>query len=379
VINKKRLVSLLQKLIRINSENPPGNEVQIADFVSDHLKTLGLDVKVYTFKKNRPNVVATFRGRTRSFARQESILLSPHYDTVPAGRGWKLNPFGGKIHQGRIYGRGTSDDKGNLACSMEALQSLVEDRHVLRKDVILAATADEETGSHAGIIPLLDKKILRPKVALILDSDDFNTIVAQKGLIHFRVKIIGKKAHGAYNWRGINAIENAACVINELKTHQFRFRKHDFLRPPTMNIGTIQGGDKVNIVADHCEFSVDIRYLPGMDPQGILREVKNVIQKYTRKYSLEIDDIQYPYEISRNHPLVETYVHSAKKLGVTAHLKGSEGATVISFFKKKNIPAMATGYGASHTAHSTDEYAKVETLYQGAKVLEQFLRDYDSI
>ena len=378
MINKKRLTILLQKLVRINSENPPGNEVKIAEFIKKDMQSLGLPVRVVTFKAGRPNIIATLKGRGKNTAK-ESILLSPHIDTVPAGSGWKFDPFGGEIHKGRMYGRGTTDDKGNLACCMEVLRSLVEDKTALQKDVVFAATADEETGSHLGIVPLLKKNILRTKTALIMDSDEFQTIIAQKGLIHFRIQIFGKKAHGAYNWLGVNAIEQAARVINHLKAYKFSYRRHALLRPPTVNIGTTRGGNKVNMVADFCEFSIDIRYLPGMNPKHILKEVKKMVERETKRYKIIIDDLQYPYEIDKNHPLVTTYAATCRKMGFKAKLTGSEGATVISFFKKQGIPAIATGYCACGTAHITDEYVVLEDLYNGSRVLEQFLKEYDTL
>src|SRR3989338_2669071 len=191
------------------------------------------------------------------------------------------------------------------------------------------------------------------------------------------MKIFGKKAHGAYNWRGINAIENAARVINRLKAHKFKYKKHVLLRPPTLNIGCIKGGDKVNIVADYCEVSVDTRFLPGTNPKEILGIFKKILGQETKKFTIAIDDLQYPYEIKESHPIVQTYVKSAKKLGVTAPLTGSEGATVITFFKKKGIPAFATGYVTHNTAHITDEYVEIKTLYKGTRILEQYLKDYD--
>ena len=250
----------------------------VADFVARDLKSIGLDIKIYSFAKNRPNVVATLKGTwPRAKAAREALLITPHYDTVPFGKGWKFDPLGGAIHKGRIYGRGASDDKGNCAVGMEALHSLVEDGVRLQRDIVFAATADEETGSKLGVIPLLKKGILRPKAALIIDSEEFDVIIAQKGLFHCRVQIFGKKAHGAYNWLGVNAIEIAARVINRLKKHQFKYKKHPLLVPPTKNIGTIRGGDKVNMVADFCEFALDIRFMPGMKAEGVLKEIKNMI------------------------------------------------------------------------------------------------------
>jgi acetylornithine deacetylase/succinyl-diaminopimelate desuccinylase family protein len=380
MINKRRLIKLTQKVVQFDSQNPPGNELELGRFIEKDMRSLGLEVRIYSFEKGRPNIVAALKGSgSRKEAAKNAILLTPHFDTVPFGSGWQFPPLSGRIHKGRIYGRGTTDDKGNLACAMELMRSLVEDGTRFKSDIIMAATVDEETGSHCGIIPLLEKNIFRPKVALILDSDEFDTIVAQKGLLHSRIQIFGKKAHGAYNWRGVNAIELAAKVIEKLKRHQFKYKKHKLLHTPTMNIGTITGGDKVNMVADFCEFSLDTRFMPGMDARKVLAQIKSVVRSVTPKFKVIIDDLQAPYEIDARHPFVSAYVDAAKELGIKAHIKGSEGATVITFFQKKNIPAFATGFGSRGTAHTTDEYVKIDNLYHGCRVLERFLRNYDTI
>ncbi len=379
MIHRQRLIQLAQRLLRFDSVNPPGNELAVALYIEKEMRALDLDVKTYSFAKNRPNVIATLKGTLpRRAASSKSLLITPHIDTVPFGSGWKFDPIGGTIHRGRIYGRGASDDKGNAAVGMEVMRSLVEDGIRLKYDVIFAATVDEETGSHFGIRPLLDKRILRPYVALITDSEAFDCIVAQKGLFHCRVQIFGKKAHGAYNWRGVNAIEIASRVIGRLKKHQFKFKKHALLVPPTKNIGTIRGGDKVNMVADFCEFSLDIRFMPGMTAQEVLKEVKKIIALETGRFKVIVDDQQKPYQIDPSHPLVRTYVNVCQKMGIKAALKGSQGATVITFFQAYGIPAFSTGWGAHGVIHANDEYAKIDTLYRGARVLEAYLKEYDN-
>lgn len=375
MISKPRLIKLTQKVLRFNSENPPGNELALSRFIERDMRSLGLEVKVVTFAKERPNIIATLKGTSKASAKN-ALLLTPHIDTVPAGIGWSMDPFGGQIKNGRIYGRGATDDKGNLACAMEVMRSLAEDGVRLSHDVVLAATVDEETGSKQGIVPLLSKGILKPKAALILDSDEFSTIIAQKGLMHARVQVFGKKAHGAYKWYGVNAIEAATGIIEELKNFKFIYRPHTLLRPPTINIGTIKGGDKVNMVADFCEFSFDLRFLPGMDPQKLLVTIKALVRKHAKRFKIIIDDLQFPYEINKQHPLVSTYVNACRAFKCPVELKGSQGATVITFFQKKKIPAIATGYGSRKTAHATDEYAHVEKLYKGAKVLERFVKEW---
>ncbi len=383
MVNKKRLIKLTQELIQINSENPPGDEFKIAVFVKNYLDKLGLKTKVYEFNKKRSNVVALLEGRDK----KHSLLITPHLDTVPAGESWHFNPFQGKIHHGRIYGLGATDCKGNLASSLEAINSIVEDGVVLDYNLIFAATADEENGSDLGLVPLLEKGILKPDAAVVLDSDDFHIIITQKGLIHLKVKIQGKKAHGAYPWQGINAIDIAIDVLKELKAHKFIYAKNKYLKPPTLNIGTIKGGDKVNVVSDWCEFELDVRFLPGMSEGAILKYIQSIIQKHTRKFSrqsgiplkagkIEVEGIQRPYWINQNQPLVKYLTAVAKKLKIQPRIKGSEGATTITFFQEKDIPAIATGFGASGCAHIADEYVKINNLYKGAMVLEEFIKTY---
>ena len=309
--------------------------------------------------------------------RLSMMSITPHLDTVPAGQGWRFAPFAAKLHQGRIYGRGATDCKGNLAVAIEVLKSLREESFPLNNDVVFLASADEEAGSAQGLVPFLEKNILAPNAALILDSDEFNIITAQKGLIHFKVRVKGRKAHGAYPQRGINAIDQACQLMGILKIIKFPYRAHKLLKPPTVNIGTVEGGDNVNRVADWCIFEVDLRSLPGMKASKILSSLKKAFDKTGVVYEIEISDIQQPYEISPRHPLVQSLKKAARGVVQKSLVKGSEGATVITFFKKKNIPAVATGYGISGCAHTTDEYITVKNLYCGALVLERFIKIFD--
>jgi acetylornithine deacetylase/succinyl-diaminopimelate desuccinylase family protein len=371
MINKNRLVKLTHKLIQIDSQNPGSNEFQIARFLKDYLAGLRLKVKIYEFKKRRSNLITTLKGN-----KKHSLLISPHLDTVPAGTSWSFPPFSGRIYKDRIYGLGATDCKGNLACAIEVINSLIEDKIVLDYNLILAATADEESGSALGLIPLLEKGILNPDAALILDADEFNIVITQKGLLHVKVKIQGKRAHGAYPWLGVNAIDIAVNILKDLKAHKINDLKNKYLKPATMNIGTIRGGDKVNIVADWCEFELDFRFLPGDSAREILRYLNNIIRKYTRRFKIGIEGIQKPYCIDRHHPLVNYLALAMHKLKVKPQIKGSEGATVITFFQNKNIPAVATGFGAKGCAHAVDEYVGIDSLYKGALVLERFLKLY---
>lgn len=372
MVNKKRLIKTIRKLISLDSQNPPGDESRIADFVGKYLKALGLKVKTYAFKNKRVNLIATLEGRSN----QNKLLITPHLDTVPAGKSWKTRALCAKFIGNKIYGLGATDCKGNLASGMEAIHSLVEDGVRLNYDLIFAATADEESGSGLGLIPLLERKILKADAALVLDADDFEIVITQKGLMHLKVKIRGRKAHGAYPWLGVNAIDIAAKIITDLKRQNKIFGKNKYLREPTINTGTIKGGDKVNVVSDWCEFELDFRFLPGSSAKKLLSDLKKTVIKYTKNFKIEIQGIQEPYYISPRHPLVNSLVRAMKSLKIAPRISGSEGATVITFFKDKNIPAIATGFGTQGCAHIADEYAELNNLYDGARVLVEFLKNY---
>jgi succinyl-diaminopimelate desuccinylase len=372
MINKERLVKLTQSLIQINSENPGSTEYEITCFIKNYLKPYGIKTKIYEFQNKRSNLLAYLGERGKC-----TLLITSHLDTVPAGKSWHYPAFGGVIYKGRIYGRGAVDDKGNLAVALEAMMVIKEENVGLNYQLILAATADEESGSRLGIIPLLDKKIIRPNFSLVMDSGDFNIITSQKGLIHLRVSIFGKKAHGAYPWLGENAIEKAVCILKEIKDYKFRFKMHPLLKPPTINMGTIQGGDRVNIVSDWCQFSLDIRFLPGMSEKQILKDIKKIIKKYTKKFKIEIMAIQKPFQINKDNPLLVKLSQALKKNKINFSFRGSEGATVLTFFNERGIPAVGFGVGKTSLSHASDEYVEIEDLYKGAKVLSDFLKDFD--
>ena len=372
MVNKKRLTQTIKELISLDSQNPPGDEKKIAGFVSAYLKALGLKTRTYAFSDKRANVIATLKGAKS----ERSLLFTPHLDTVPAGRSWKTNPLKAKIIGDRIYGLGATDCKGNLASSLEAIASIVEEGIKLDYDLIFAATADEESGSTLGLIPLLERKILKADAAVVLDADEFEIIVTQKGLMHLKVYIKGRKAHGAYPWLGVNAIDIAARVIVDLKKQRSNYKKNKYLREPTINVGTISGGDKVNVVSDWCEFGLDFRFLPGESEKKLLDSLKKTISKYTRSFRIDVQWVQAPYTINSAHPLVKGLVSAMKDRKTSPHISGSEGATVITFLKLKNIPAVATGFGTKKCAHVADEYACLSNLYKGAQVLVSFLDNY---
>lgn len=369
----KAIVDLLRQLIKIDSQNPPGNEAKIIALIRGYLKKIGVKSRIYEFKKNRPNLVCEIKSRNR----RRKILLTPHVDTVPALGRWKFGPFSGKIHKGRIYGRGASDCKVNVAAALYLIKYLRENKIVLNNlDLIFAFCADEETGSYLGTIPLM-KKLNNIDYGIVLDADEFDIVIAQKGLLHLRVEIFGKEAHGAYPERGVNAIDKAVKILNSLLDKQFACKKHPLLIKPTLNIGKIEGGSKVNVVAGKCSFDIDIRWLPSMTKKQIINRIKSLIKKQKARYKITVLAEQDPIEIDRNSFLIKNLKTILKGRGIRPTLKASFGATVINFLTDKGIEAFAFGFGSRKCAHATDEYVKLDNLREGVGVLKDYLRTLD--
>jgi len=370
MVDKKRAVKLLQSLVRTNSENPPCDCRKIAAFVKKEMASAGLSVKAYEFRKNAPALVGTLKGAGKG--KRKSLLLMPHMDTVPAGKGWKHDPFAAKVEGSRMYGRGTQDCKIHVAACIEAVRSIVESGAKLEGDLVVAMIPDEETGSES-LGKLLEKKIINPDFPLILDGCDFRAITVQKGLVQMRVEVFGKKAHAAWPTLGTNAIKQSAAIISDLSRLSFKFKAHALLTGPTLNVGKIKGGEMVNMVADHCEFDVDIRYLPGMSYTAIMRQVRSIISKHTKDYKITITDHKEPYLADKDLPPVKLLLSCMNRRRKTI-LAGSPGVNEKVFFKRRN--AVSIGFGPENMAHVTDEYVRLQDLYDGTAALEDFVRAF---
>jgi succinyl-diaminopimelate desuccinylase len=331
-------IALLQDLVRIDSQNPPGDERKIVDFIKKYLAGLNIRSEITEFKKNRPNLVCRLRSKNS----RKKILITPHIDTVPFSGKWKFGPLSGHLYKGRIYGRGATDCKANAAVCLALIKELKEKNISLENlDLIFAFCADEETGSHWGTIPLV-KKFKGIDYGLVLDADEFDIVSAQKGLFHLRVELFGKEAHGAYPWRGVNALEKGVKILAQIMDKGLGDFRHSLLNKPTLNIGRLCGGDKVNIVAGWCFFELDIRYLPAMKMENILADIEKIIKKQKIKYRVKIMAHQKPIEISADIRSIKVLRKVLKNNKIKSRLKASFGATVINYLQDRNFSASLT-------------------------------------
>ncbi len=372
-IRKKELVELTTRLVQIPTENPPGNEKVAALFLKPLLSKLGFKIKIVLSPMGRWNIVAEKRwgrgGRT--------LIFNGHLDVVPSGdpSQWEYPPFQGKLSKGRIYGRGSSDMKSGIASFIHALSMIERSKILLHQGaVILHLVSDEESHGRQGMGFLTQKGGIRGDAALVGEPTDLRLVIAQKGALWFRISTLGKSAHGSRPHLGVNAIEKMAKLITQLNSiHQET--EHPLLGKPTLNIGMIRGGTKINVVPDRCEIEVDRRMLPGEKKEEVLEEVKKKLDSLKSQdplfhYQIEETDFAQPSEIDPDEEITRIGVEAIQEvIGEKPKIQGFSGFTDARFYiNQYHIPTLIFGPGGMDQSHTTDESVEVDALVQGAHI-----------
>jgi succinyl-diaminopimelate desuccinylase len=380
LIDQDELVRLTAESLRINTVNPPGNERPLAEFFAEKMEELGLDVYLRPIGENRANVVGILRGN----GKKKALLYNGHLDTVPPGDvRWEHDPFSGAIVGNRIYGRGASDMKSGLAAMIIAAAALKRANVELAGDLVIAGTAGEEVDSVGAKALLGDEKLPAIGAILIGEPSGNELYIAEKGALWLRVVALGKTAHGSMPDTGVNAILHMKEFMDQLCSYEFKFQNHPLLGAPTMNIGTIRGGIKTNVVPDSCEITIDIRTVPGMSHSAIIEDFKAIIEKLKEN----IPELNMTIEVENDRPPVGTdkdheFVKLAIKVGEGVFKKAlvpkgvnyyTDGAV---FVPEMNLPFLILGPGEAGLAHQPNEYVEIDKLLKAAEFYAAFAVEY---
>lgn len=354
--------AIAKKLIQFKSVNPPGREKEIAEYIKVYLKRIGMKVQVIG-SPERPNIIARKR-----FSKGKKILLNGHMDVVPAYC-WKINPFKPSEKNGRIYGRGASDMKGGLACMLIALKNLIKNN--LKGEIIFIASCDEEKISERGmkLIKKQDKACLKADLAIIGEPSNMKIVAAEKGIIRMKLLLKGKSAHGGYPEMGINAISKAAKIISAIENLKFDYKPNLLLSKPSLNIGKIIGGEKINIVPQSCEIEFEVRYTPRMNASHIKRKITGEIEKIKK---IDKGKWSFKLKIIGHVKPSESDLKLCKKLGKRLNLEviGANYATDARFM---DCPFIILGPGEIEKMHTENESVKIENLIKCEKLYENII------
>jgi len=392
---EKEVTDFLSGLIRVNTTNPPGNETAAAKYTAENLEKDGFKCEILESAPGRGSVITRIRGT----GEKPSLLLLSHLDVVAANpKEWSVDPFGGTVKDGFVWGRGALDMKGMTAIEVMALKLLKRNEVKLKGDVILAATADEEKGGEAGagwLVKNYPKKVCADYVlnegggtAMRKNDKSIFTInTAEKGIIWFKIRAKGRPGHGSVPTAADNAILRMNKVIDKLGNYRAKIKivptVKQFLtvtaeqnktlkqglstllkRPETgdqimdklakedrylaeeirsrlrmtVTPTIIHGGVKENIVPSECEAVFDCRVLPGQMPDDALKEIKGLLKDVgLDKLEFEIIQATEPTESPVKTPLYDLIVKVLKKYDPHCSVTSTmlTGGTDSRFFRKK--------------------------------------------
>ncbi len=365
-MDESRVLFLLKELISANSENPPGYEADVANILRNHMESHGISC-VSVGPKKRPNLIFSSHDGEKG-----DLLIHGHMDTVPVGQleNWSHDPFASEIINGQLYGRGAADMKGPIAALAETLILYTEAKH--NNPLVMLATSDEESGC-SGAQEVATSGLLKSiKYGVCAEPTSFGILVGEKGMFWSRVLSIGKSAHGSRPEEGENAIEFCLDAINILTKEPYPYTEHKLLGKPTMNIGVIKGGTKVNVVPETCEALLDMRTVKDQDPNSLLNAMNTRLELAGLSDRVRVEYIHgKPAVLTPIDAEIVSVARSiVKKItGVIPTLGTATFGTDCSVLQPKvGIQNIICGPGSIEQAHQPDEYIRLDELYQSVDV-----------
>jgi succinyl-diaminopimelate desuccinylase len=256
-------VAFLQRLVAMETCDPPGREIEIATVVLDELRAWGIEAEIDEFAPGRANVL----GRVPGAGAKPPLVLSAHLDTVPVGAvPWSFPPFSGAIRDGRVLGRGTADMKSAVAAMIATAVELTKRSTPLAGDVLLAFSAGESSNC-LGAKRFVERGFQKRIGALLIgEPSSLDVIVAEKAALWLRATARGRSGHVSGD-PGVNAIRVMIDYLNGLDALALPAPEHPLLDGPTLRVGTISGGSAVNVTPDTCTAEIDVRLAPGIEPK----------------------------------------------------------------------------------------------------------------
>lgn len=376
-------------LIRIDSQNPEPGEGECAAWVEDRLNRNGHEVLRQTVTAGRDNLVARLDGRGNS----PRLVLLAHMDTVPVGEGWTRPALVGDVVDGRIYGRGACDMKAGLAIALNVFESAARQAvagSAPGGDLVLCLTCDEEGPHMRGIHRLVEAGLVRDDdQVLALEPTGLRLRIAQMGLRWLEVTVHGKMAHAGRAHLGIDSNHVMARLINGLKSAVEALPHDDpVLGRPRFTVGRMAGGVAPNVVPPSCRAEFDLRLVPPMTPDEMVRLVEAVADRALAgfpgaRYEIEpLGVARPPVRASDNAPIVTGLRRAYREaLGTEIQTGGADGHEA---YTDASMVAALTGSssctvfgpGSSDMAHTADEFVPIDDIDQAARVLDLLVRNW---
>lgn len=397
---RDEIVAFTAEMIRIPSVNPPGACYRdCVELIGRRLQATGLAV-AYVEAEGRPEHTAEYPrvnvvGRGPAVPGRPRLHLNGHFDVVPPGEGWTVDPFSGLVRDGRIYGRGASDMKSGIAAAVFAVESLRRAGVELAGAVDISATVDEESGGFAGVAHLCETGIISSdQTSYAIIPEPFGptrVCLGHRGVYWFDIIAHGRVAHGSMSHLGRSAIEDMGALLEAFRTGLIpelatRVSALPIVpepsRRPSLNVNAITGGQtgeasQSPCVADRCVATVDRRFIPEEPFDEVRAEIARLVKSVEdadpgRRFTIEERMVVHPTSAPRGSPLVAALCRAAETVsGRPAELVASPGTYDQKHFDRiAGIQhCVAYGPGPLEEAHQPDESCAVDNLVASTQVL----------
>jgi len=384
----------LAELVKVPSDNPPGDCAPHAERVAALLTEMGFTVERHPVPADlvRANgmISATNLIVRERFGPGPTIALNAHGDVVPPGLGWSMDPYGAVIADGVMYGRGVAVSKSDIATYAFALSALKASGAPLRGTVELHFTYDEEVGGGIGPEWILAQGLSRPDFA-ISAGFSYAITTAHNGCLHLEVEIVGRSAHAARPDTGVDALEAATGVLADLyairRSYSQTVSRIEGIGTPSLTVGLISGGINTNVVPDKVTLRIDRRIIPEENPGDaeatLMRQIRESAAKWPgigcniRRILLAVPFVPIPGQ----EKLVAAIArHATRIMGEEVKAHGVPIYTDARLYSTAGIPTVLYGAGP-HTlleanGHRADEKLKLDDLHKATRVVALALADF---
>ena len=375
----EKSIKILKDLISFKTISGENNS-SLINYCEDILTKCGASsFKVFDEEKKRVNLFATLKAKKPNGL--ESIILSGHTDVVPVSKGWSTDPFVAEIKEDKLYGRGSCDMKGFLACSLAFAE--IFSKSNLSRDIHFSLTFDEETACIGAplLIEELKKRKITNGICIVGEPTKMRIIDSHKACYEYTTFFEGLAGHSSKPDEGVNAAEYASKYVNKLMSLRNelmnREPKNSIFTPPysTLSIGGIFGGIAHNVIADKCHVNWETRPINKED--GVY--LNNEIDKYANELLTEMKK-KYPNASIKKKIIVEIIgfnrVTNSKACEFVSSITGDNEREVVSFgteaglFQEIGISTVVCGPGSIEQAHKIDEFIELSEIKECLSFLE---------
>jgi acetylornithine deacetylase len=376
----KNSVKILTDLIAFKTVSGEDNN-SLINYCDEILKKLGAtSFKTFDNEKKRVNLFATLKAKKSNG--KKPIILSGHTDVVPVSKGWSTDPFKATIKGNKLFGRGSCDMKGFIACTLA--YAPIYSKANLNRDIHFSFTFDEETACQGApiLIKEMSKRGIKDGICIVGEPTNMKIIDGHKGTYEYTTHFKGLAGHASAPQKGVNTIEYAARYINKLleirETLKTRTPKNSVFDPPytTLQIGGINGGIARNVIADKCHVDWELR--PVVKDDGVWVNLE--MDKFANEILLpEMKKVHHESSIKKE--IIGEIIgfnrdEKSEACELVSSLTGDNSREVVSFgteaglFQEIGISAVVCGPGSIEQAHKVDEYIILDELKKCLNLLE---------